>query len=113
MSALTLERPTDISEEFLWSDEDFDLIGRTNDEMPDVCERVHPTCDNVADYKVWYQPNDLVPDRECLCAVHTRLLCETCFKKLGSVNALVACAKCSAAKGHDRFKKIVYSESIR
>lgn len=110
MSAATLDRPvTDISTEFLWSEEDITLIGAATD---DVCERVYPPCDRRADVKVWYQANDEVPGRSCTCGVHTRLLCDGCFEKLTS-KGLVICAKCSDTTGQERFKKIVYSERIR
>lgn len=94
------------------ADEGIDMswVVFSDDDPEEACERVHPPCDKVATHKVWYQPDNEVPNRECSCGTHSRLLCGDCFDKLTS-GGLVACAKCSDEK--DYFKKIVYSERLR
>jgi hypothetical protein len=85
-----------------------------SDEDPEPsCKRVHPECGNVATHKVWYQPDDTIPDRECACGTHVSELCTKCFEVLSSRSGLVLCARCHDTTGDDFFKKIVYSERLR
>lgn len=113
-SLLTLERPDTVTfdEVYHLTDEDFESFFSTYDELRRGCQRRDTLCDREAVVKTWWSGDKNMPEPVRDGCGNSLELCQPCFELFSHPSAKIMCAECEK-RGHIRFKRIVWSESLK
>lgn len=112
MSATTLDRPDTAEEIYHLTDADFESFFSFETPHELACQRRDRRCDRRAVLKTWWGADKTMPEHAQDACRSTLEMCQECFEEFSNPNGLIACAECEKG-GHLKFKRIVYSESLR